>query len=257
MTAQIATWGTPFRKAALNAGGHTSVCTLRLLEKRSRERQLSTDVFEKKSCVKNGKGNGDYVNVLKKIGLDELRIIYKEHIREDFPRGERRPFFCMEKLQKAGQYDCYGYYRDDNLIAYACYILTQNGSYALLDYFAVVPELRGKGIGSEFLRSLNGNVSAKCGVFIEAESPDSAKTEEERQTRERRIHFYPSNGAERTNSKCLLFGVDYNILFISTCDAVDTQEKGNQRHAVEELYHELYGRAYGRLCKPYEDHKPN
>ncbi|MCD8354439.1 MAG: GNAT family N-acetyltransferase [Clostridiales bacterium] len=107
-------------------------------------------------------------------------------------------------------------------MAYACYIQTQSSSYALLDYFAVVPELRGKGIGSEFLRSLNGNVSAKRGVFIEAESPDSAKTEAERQTRERRIRFYLSNGAERTNAKCLLFGVDYNILFISTGNAVDT-----------------------------------
>lgn len=202
--------------------------------------------------VKNRKGNGGCVNDLKKIELDELRIIYKEHIREDFPRGERRPLFGMEKLQRAGRYDCYGYYQEDSLVAYACYILTQSGSYALLDYFAVVPELRGKGIGSEFLQSLTGNVSAKCGVFIEAESPDSAKTEEERQTRERRIRFYLSNGAERTGSKCLLFGVDYNILFISTGDAVDTQEKEGQHHAVEELYRELYGRVYGRLCKPYE-----
>ncbi len=205
--------------------------------------------------MKNRKGNGDCVNVLKRIGTDELRIVYKNHIREDFPRGEHRPLFGMERLQKAGRYDCYGYYRDDDLIAYACYILTQNGSYALLDYFAVVPEHRGDGIGSEFLRSLKGNVSAERGVFIEAESPDSAKTEEERQTRERRIRFYLSNGAERTNSKCLLFGVDYNILFLSTGDAANVQEKERQHHAVETLYRELYGRAYGRLCKPYESHK--
>ena len=202
--------------------------------------------------MRNRKGNGDCVNVLKKIGLDELRIIYKEHIRKDFPIGERRPLFGMTKLQKAGRYDCYGYYQENILVAYACYILTPNGSYALLDYFAVVPELRGKGIGSEFLRSLNGNVSAKCGVFIEAESPDSAKSEDERQTRERRIRFYLSNGAELTNTRCLLFGVDYNILFISTDDVANTREKAAQHHAVEELYRELYGRVYGHLCKPYE-----
>ncbi len=210
--------------------------------------------------MKNGKGNGDCVNVLKKVGLDELRIIYKEHIREDFPRGERRPLFGMEKLQKAGRYDCYGYYQENSLEAYACYILTPNGSYALLDYFAVVPELRGNGIGSEFLRGLKRDVSAKCGVFIEAESPDSAKTEEERQTRERRIRFYLSNGAERTNSKCLLFGVDYNILFLPTDDAANEQENKIQHHAVEELYRELYGRVYGKLCRPYcernADHAP-
>ncbi|MCC8075121.1 MAG: GNAT family N-acetyltransferase [Clostridiales bacterium] len=193
------------------------------------------------------------MNVLKRLEPDELRIVYKEHIREDFPRGERRPLFAMEKMRKAGRYDCYGYYRDDKLIAYACYILPQSGSYALLDYFAVVPELRGQGIGGEFLRSLKGTVSAKSGVFIEAESPDSAKSEDERQIRERRIRFYLSNGAKRTNSRCLLFGVDYNILLISTDGVPNTQEKTEQHHAVEELYRELYGRVYGHLCIPYEN----
>ncbi|MCD8051822.1 MAG: GNAT family N-acetyltransferase [Clostridiales bacterium] len=192
------------------------------------------------------------MNVLKRLEPDELRIIYKEHIREDFPRGERRPLFAMEKMWKTGQYDCYGYYRNDSLLAYACYILTQSGSYALLDYFAVIPELRGQGIGSEFLRSLKGAVSAKSGVFIEAESPDSAKSEDERRVRERRIRFYLSNGAKQTNSRCLLFGVDYNILFISTDDVANTRENEGQHHAVEELYRELYGRVYGHLCKPYE-----
>ncbi len=213
---------------------------------------LSTDVFEKKSSVKDREDGGDDVNVLKKLEPDELRSIYKEHFREDFPPGARRPLFAMEKMRKAGRYDCYGYYRDGALIAYACYILTPDSSYALLDYFAVVPKLRGQGIGSEFLRSLQGNVSAKSGVFIEAESPDSAKSEDERRVRERRIRFYLSNGAKRTNSKCLLFGVDYNILFISIDDVVNTKGKDRQHHAVEEMYRELYGRVYGRLCKPYE-----
>ncbi|MCD7755648.1 MAG: GNAT family N-acetyltransferase [Firmicutes bacterium] len=192
------------------------------------------------------------MNTLRRLERNALQIVYKEHIREDFPRGERRPLFAMEKMQKAGRYDCYGYYREDDLIAYACYILAQNGSYALLDYFAVAPDLRGQGIGSEFLRILKGNVSAKCGVFIEAESPDSAKSEDKRKTRERRIRFYLANGAEMTSAKCLLFGVDYNILFISTSAAANTQKKECQLHAVEELYHELYGRAFGHLCKLYE-----
>ncbi|MCD8368199.1 MAG: GNAT family N-acetyltransferase [Clostridiales bacterium] len=200
------------------------------------------------------------MNYMKRLEPDELRAVYKKHIREDFPRGERRPLFAMERMQKAGRYDCYGYYQEDSLVAYACYILTQSSSYALLDYFAVVPELRGHGIGSRFLRDLNGTVSAKCGVFIEAESPDSAKTEEERQIRERRIRFYLSNGAGRTTSRCLLFGVDYNILFIATNDTADKKDAEQLHHAVEALYRELYGRACGKLCRPYcercADHTP-
>ncbi len=194
--------------------------------------------------------SGDCMRTLNNIGSEQLRIVYREHITEDFPRGERRPLFAMEKMQREGRYDCYGYYQDDKLLAYACYILTQDGSYALLDYFAVIPELRGHGIGSEFLKCLKENASVKCGVFIEAESPDSAKTDGERRVRERRIRFYLSNGAEMTNSKCLLFGVDYNILFIPRNDIPIAYE--HQHNEVEKLYRELYGRVYGRLCKPYE-----
>lgn len=180
-----------------------------------------------------------------------MRTVYRDHIRGDFPRGERRPLFAMERMRKAGRYDCYGFYNGEKLLAYACCILAESGSYALLDYFAVIPELRDRGIGSEFLRGLRGNVSAKRGMFIEAESPDAAKSEQERQVRERRIRFYLSNGAEQTNSGCLLFGVDYNILFITTNNAANEKDMEQLHHAVEALYQELYGRAYGRLCKPY------
>lgn len=183
-----------------------------------------------------------------------MRIIYKNHIKEDFPRNERRPLFAMERLQKAGQYGCYGYYHANSLEAYACYILTQSASYALLDYFAVVPELRGRGIGSEFLRNLKDNVPVKYGVFIEAESPSSTRSEHEKNLRQRRIRFYLSNGAEMTSSKCLLFGVDYNILFMPTGKADNVQKTACLHHTVEELYRTMYGRAYGRVCKPYENH---
>lgn len=50
--------------------------------------------------MSNRKGNGDYVHVLKQMRPDELRMVYKKHIREDFPPGARRPLFGMERLQK-------------------------------------------------------------------------------------------------------------------------------------------------------------
>lgn len=185
---------------------------------------------------------------IKKLELDELRWIYKAHIREDFPRGERRPYSSMEKMTNAGKYVSYGCY-DDRLLAYACYILTENRMYALLDYFAVIPELRGHGTGSEFLQKLKGILPVNNGVFIEAESPDSAKSDDEEILRRRRIHFYISNGAVLTNTKCLLFGVDYNIIYIGRPDVYMPSE---QLHCViEELYQEIYRLVYGRLCKPY------
>lgn len=186
---------------------------------------------------------------IKKLNLAELKRIYKTHVREDFSRGERRPYLSMEKMTNTGKYASYGYYDDDRLLAYACYILTENGMYALLDYFAVVPELRGHGTGSEFLQELEGALPAQNGVFIEAESPDSAKSYEEATLRRRRIHFYLSNGGVLTNTKCLLFGVDYNILYIGR-PGIELSAKQLHR-AVEDLYREIYRPFYSRLCKPY------
>lgn len=189
------------------------------------------------------------MNHIKRLTPDELKQIYREHIREDFPRNECRPYLAMAKLMREGKYACYGYYNGRNLLAYACYHLTGKGIFALLDYFAVVPELRGHGIGGEFLQHLKEYTISQRGVFIEAEDPEAAQTETEKQVRESRIRFYQSNGANRTNSKCLLFGVNYDVLFIpiGKCE-IPTEEMDS---TVEETYREIYGSVYGRLCKLY------
>ncbi|MCD8371528.1 MAG: GNAT family N-acetyltransferase [Clostridiales bacterium] len=190
------------------------------------------------------------IKQIKELKLNELKRIYKAHVREDFPRSERRPYSSMEKMTNTGKYVSFGYYDDGRLLAYACYILTEDRMYALLDYFAVIPELRGHGIGSEFLQKLEGILQANKGAFIEVESPDSAKSKEEAALRRRRIHFYLSNGAVLTNTKCLLFGVDYNILYIGRIDGTDSEPE--QLHcAIEELYREIYRPVYGLLCKLY------
>ncbi|MCC8060806.1 MAG: GNAT family N-acetyltransferase [Clostridiales bacterium] len=193
------------------------------------------------------------MNWIKKLELEELQRIYNNHVIEDFPRNERRPLFSMEKLMKTGKYECFGYCDDGSLLAYAFYFLAESRQYALLDYFAVVPGLRGHGTGSEFLRLLKGAVSAKNGVFIEAENPDSAKSEEEATLRRRRIRFYRSNGAALTNAKAQLFGVDYDILYIGL-NGTDLSIK-QLDHAAENLYREVYRPIYGRFCKLYTEDK--
>ncbi len=52
-----------------------------------------------------------------------------------------------------------------------------------------------------------------------------------------------------TDTKCLLFGVDYSILYIGREDLNPSRAELN--HAAEELYKEIYRPVYGRLCKPY------
>ena len=189
------------------------------------------------------------MKLIKKLEIEELKTVYKKYIRNDFPRSERRPFSSMEKLTREERYASYGYFDGDRLTAYACYILTGDSQFALLDYFAVIPELRDCGIGSSFLKALREHVPVGVGAFAEAESPADAKSDTEKTLRERRIRFYVTNGAVLTDMKCLLFGVNYDILFLAAGDLKPAPEQ--LQNGLENLYREIYRPVYGKLCKPY------
>ena len=75
---------------------------------------------------------------IKKLNLDEIHEIYNAYMHEAFPPSELRPFASMEMLYNKNCYPCYGFYDEtDSLYAYAYFSCTENGKYALLDYFAV------------------------------------------------------------------------------------------------------------------------
>jgi len=102
------------------------------------------------------------------------------------------------------------------IIAYATFICDRARSNVFLDYYAVDKNQRGSGIGSRFLKLLREYWKDKSGIILECEMPESAKTENEKMTRKRRIDFYLRGGAEITPVHWRLFGVDYNILWLQT-----------------------------------------
>ncbi len=188
---------------------------------------------------------------IRELEISELREIYHSYMRDDFPLMELRPWFSIERAWNRDGYAAYGYFEEERLIAYASFYSCSESPYLLLDYFAVVPDLRGRGIGSSFLRDLLTEVPAKGGIFGEAESVSSAKNEKEESIRKRRLTFYQKNGAVLTGVNCLLFGVDYDILYFpgnGTCLSDD-----DFFDEVCRLYRELYRPLYGRLCKPYRE----
>jgi hypothetical protein len=92
-----------------------------------------------------------------------------------------------------------------------------------MDYFAVMPDLRCRGVGREFLAQLP-NKWDKDGIIIECEMPDKAKSTEEYDIRKRRINFYIRNGAVLYPIGWRAFGVDYNLLWLpinKAAEAVD------------------------------------
>ncbi len=183
------------------------------------------------------------------LDLKELKSIYHDYMRTDFPFGELRPYASMAKMARDDKYQMYGYFEEGELLGYACFILQKPTGYALMDYFAVLPKLRNQGVGSMFLQAVRPFVPTLNGIFIEAESPSSAKSAEECEIRSRRIQFYQRNGAALTASKCLLFHVDYNILLFPGESGFPTEEEIFE--ALKDFYRKLFKPAVGNLCKPY------
>ena len=193
---------------------------------------------------------------LELLSEKELEALYHRRVREDFPPDELRPFSSMQYLLNQNAYRCFAYREQGDIRAYAMLILSHGA--ALLDYFAVAPEFRGQGVGSEFLRELTA-ISREFGVpyvLIEAESMESAETPEQRNERQRRFKFYKNCGCVPTPVFSLLFGVEYQILLLPLSDALP--DSGTVKENLENLYRVIVTHftgdseeAFRKVCRCY------
>ena len=161
---------------------------------------------------------------IRKLHDHEIKDFYSKHIQRDFPIFELRPLANIMGLLKEDLYVCYGYFNDENLLAYACLANTPELPYALLDYFAVVPNQRSNGLGGLFLQKLK-DILPYEGLFIEAEAPEKVKDLDEQKLRFRRIDFYKRNGVILTNVKGPLFGTYFLILYFPLTEKAATDEQ--------------------------------
>ncbi len=187
---------------------------------------------------------------IRQLTLTDLKQIYQDYMKDDFPLMELRPWFSIGRAWERDEYSAYGYYDGESFLAYAAFYSCREDPYILMDYLAVVPDLRGQGLGSSFLKDLLPAITDVDGIFIEAESADPENNEEDKSVRQKRINFYQANGAVMTGVGCKLFGVDYQILYLP----LETKRMGEEEffEAVCRLYRELYRPFYGKLCRPYQ-----
>ena len=77
----------------------------------------------------------------KRLDLDALHLVYREHLTPDFPPAERKPLSAMEKLLSAGRYEPWGLYRGEELMAYALLWRDPEGGFVLLDCQQTTPHM--------------------------------------------------------------------------------------------------------------------
>ena len=153
---------------------------------------------------------------VQRLRTHEVRDVYRKYLRNDFPRDERRPLGHIMRMRRLRQYDCCGVFYEGRLVCYAFLILSVQGEkrYYMLDYFAVLAELRGSRIGSWFLPQLEQYVRHPDLILVEVEDPNREKDPAKRAVQERRLAFYLKNGLRDTSVRVKTFGVPYRILEI-------------------------------------------
>ena len=187
---------------------------------------------------------------VRKLSLSEIKAIHETHMPEAFPPRELRPYSSIKTLYEGGNYMGYGLFEGEKLAAYAYFAKADGRPFALLDYFAVLPALRGNGLGSRFFTLLCAELEAIDGLLLEVESVESAPDEAQRAVRRRRIAFYTRCGCAMTGVKCLLYGVDYNILAMPVAAAVPPDR--TVLAELENVYRTMFDDAlYRRVCRPY------
>ena len=158
-------------------------------------------------------------------------------MKRDFPANELPPFFVVKRNFDKNIYDGF-FLTENNLdIGYAVITAPVNLKYALINYFAVFPEYRSKGHGSEFLKILLKRYSDHIFV-LEADDPMAAKTEILQNEAVRRVKFYERAGfTVIPTKKAKIFGV--NMLIMASVR--NEKEKPNAREIMHSLYLPTFG----------------
>lgn len=175
---------------------------------------------------------------IRELTLNQIRKLYSERLKRDFPPDEIKPLARIERALAQGEYICYGAMDGEAILAYAFFVVA--GCRALLDYFAVAEELRDGGIGSWFMRELIGwPLSDMECVLLEVDDPDFGEEHEEVALRTHRLAFYLRNGLTDTGLRTKVYGVDFRILSLPV----------GKRPSIEQT-REVYAKLYHTILPP-------
>lgn len=169
----------------------------------------------------------------KKLNMKQVEEVYKNWMKKDFPKDELKPLSMIKKSISKNQYDCYGFYNEDVLTGYA--FLFHIEKLYLLDYFAIAENFRNRGYGSEFIKILQENIDSDL-IICEAENPDYAKNDNDKDERQDRINFYTKNKFSCTSLTVKLFGVEYIILISKEEGAFVTEDIKNAYLKIYESF---------------------
>lgn len=130
--------------------------------------------------------------MIRKILPEEIDWLYP-HIARDFPKNEHPPKMILKKQLRSGSLSGFVCQRDGQDLGYA-FLTRWIQGFSLVFLYAVFPSCRGQGEGTRFMEELISAGKGQEGLILEVERPEDAKTQQEAETRRRRIAFYERLG---------------------------------------------------------------
>ena len=139
-----------------------------------------------------------------KESLAKIKKLY----RAAFPRIERKPFRLILRQCEKDEAELYAIESNDGAFV-GLAVTVKHNDIVMLDYFAIHPKVRGKGIGSRALQMLRSKY-ADHRFILEIESIDEPCKNLE--ARKKRREFYLRNGMKPTGYTAQVFFTVLEVL---------------------------------------------
>ena len=172
--------------------------------------------------------------MIRKANLKEAKLIYKEHMENDFPPDELPEYKKYMYLTEKNIHEIYLYEKENVPVAY--FITVEDNCNILITHLAVIKEFRSKGIGKVLLNEIKEYFKDKKMLIVEVEAESRANNKEELEIINKRKRYYLKSGfVQCDNMRYVLYNVEYDILVceLNKCGKVDNYE-------IKEIMEKIY-----------------
>lgn len=179
---------------------------------------------------------------IRALAMKEVKNIYDQYLCFHFLKEERKPLKTIERMWEQNQYFALGMFgkEEKELLGYAFFCSCSDSDMVLLDYFAMLEEQRGRGLGSLFVQHMQELLNESFrGILIETEDVSFAKNEQEVKERNRRNDFYMQNGARKTGITSRIYDARYEVYVLPFEEATMLKAKLLGNVCYENIY-EIY-----------------
>ena len=152
---------------------------------------------------------------LKDIDIDKFEKEVYTYYLAIFPDDERKPLELLHSSYEKHYTKIIEILYKNEIIGFMILNKVKDMGYAVLDYFAILPQYRNNKFGTKALQMLLEQERNNSGIFVEIEKVGLGKDTEENLLREKRKNFYEKEGFRKLNFELFLFGVVYTPYLFS------------------------------------------